>query len=111
MLIHTAKNNSDYIYYSKFNESGVESSSKNGSAKRKYTKKTLANPESQIGVKSAKSNSFHVPRILAKNVCEKQLAGYPQSCCEVSSPSITSNSGNLAISQAEFSHDVKPFNN
>lgn len=58
----TAKNNSDYIYYSKFNESGVESSDKNGSTKRKYTSR---NPDSKKyeGAKSAKSNSFHVPRI------------------------------------------------
>jgi len=46
------------------------------------------------GAKSAKSNSFHVPRISQKPISEKN-AGYPQSCCEESSPSITSNSGNL----------------
>lgn len=107
-----AKNNSDYIYYSKFNESGVESSSKNGSTKRKYTQR---NPDSKKydGAKSAKSNSFHVPRISQKPISEKnQLAGYPVSCCEDLSPSITSNSGNLGISNPEFSHDplVKGFN-
>jgi hypothetical protein len=34
------------------------------------------------------------------------------SCCEDLSPSITSNSGNLGISNPEFSHDplVKGFN-
>jgi hypothetical protein len=108
--LFAAKNNSDYIYYSKYNESGIESSSKNGSVKRKYTKKPLANPE-QAAVKSAKSNSFHVPRILQKPVSANPM--YHQSCGEDSSPSITSNSaGNMAISQADFSHDphVKPFN-
>ena len=57
-----AKNNSDYIYYSKFNESGVESSSKNGSTKRKYITKAM-DSKKYDGAKSAKSNSFHVPRI------------------------------------------------
>jgi hypothetical protein len=46
MTKNIAKNNSDYIYYSKVNESNVESSKENGSTKRKYIKKTPANPES-----------------------------------------------------------------
>ena len=63
MTISIAKNNSDYIYYSKVNESAMESSKENGSTKRKYTKKIIANPDSNPYdlAKTAKSNSFHIP--------------------------------------------------
>ncbi len=59
-----AKNNSDYIYYSKVNESAMESSKENGSTKRKYTKKIAANPENipYDLAKSGKSHSLRVGR-------------------------------------------------
>jgi hypothetical protein len=71
-IFYTAKNNSDYIYYSKYNESGIESSSKNGSVKRRYNKKPLANPEPGA-FKSVKSNSFHVGRIHHKPELANQI--------------------------------------
>jgi hypothetical protein len=104
----TAKNNSDYIYYSKVNESGMESSSKNGSAKRKTSLKAQLPQGSKKydGSKSIKSNSFHLARNTEKPIVENNgMAGYPQSCCDQSSHSMGSQSAHLHISNVELSHD------
>ena len=82
----TAKNNSDYIYFSKYKEigagSGPENSSKNGtnpganeSKKRKYSvKKNQCDQDKLVNesAKSAKSASFHLDRDTS-NIDERQI--------------------------------------
>ena len=123
-VIISAKNNSDYIYYSKFKEIGgdhsnsaIESSSKNGQnsnndkvSRRKYSRKTANEGTNGCNGKSSKSNSFHVPRPSQKPISEKLVEQtYPQSCeevvCDVSARSITSNSGNMGISAVDLNSD------
>ena len=104
-MFHSAKNNSEYIYYSKYKEigagSGPESSSKNGGnpaandgKKRKYNLKKNQGDQDKLvneSAKSAKSTSFHLDRD-ASNKYDGQVKNdsnliqevglYPQSCGE-----------------------------